>query len=56
MIKCNKCNYNKFINNSEELKIKDIFEYPSSCANCGSTRKFRCPTCGNIIKLTNLRN
>jgi len=56
LIKCNKCNFNKFINKGEEFSIKDVYEYPRSCVNCGSTRKFRCPTCGNMIKLVKIKN
>lgn len=56
MIKCNKCNFYKLINKEEELSVKDIFEYPRSCSACGSKRKFRCPTCGNQIKLINVRS
>ena len=56
MIKCNKCNFYKLINKGEEFKIEGIFEYPNSCSTCGSTRKFRCPTCGKIIKLIKLKS
>lgn len=49
LLSCKKCKFfNKNGGTTEELK--DFVEF-KPCKSCHGPRKFKCPKCGNIIKM-----
>ena len=53
ILRCPKCRWAKMTTGlSEDLKsLREI----STCASCGGGRKFRCPECGSIAKMTRVK-
>ena len=54
ILRCQKCRWARLSTGLSE-DLKDLHEYVS-CANCGKIRTFRCPKCGQTVKLIRIRN
>lgn len=54
LLKCNKCGWGRRSTGlSEDLKTLSEVK---TCNNCGGARKFKCPKCGQIVKMIRVKN
>jgi hypothetical protein len=54
ILRCMKCRWGR-TSTGLSSDLSDLKE-TTSCTNCGKTRQFRCPRCGQTAKLTRIRN
>ena len=54
IIRCPKCRWAR-MSTGLTKDLQDLHEY-KSCLNCGKIRSFRCIKCGNIAKMTRVKN
>ena len=53
ILKCNKCNWHRFSNGRTD-ELSDLKEVVR-CTKCGRPREFKCPGCGNDIKMIRVK-
>ena len=54
ILRCSKCRWARLSTGLSE-DLKDLKEM-TTCASCGGARKFRCPQCGNTMRLVRVKN
>lgn len=53
ILRCIKCRWAR-MSTGVSADLADLREI-KGCANCGGSRKFKCPKCGQIVKLLRVK-
>lgn len=53
ILRCKRCDWIRYTDGFSK-EVEDLHEY-KKCSTCGGPRKFRCPDCGNMVKMIRLR-